>query len=170
MVGRLRGLQVLLAIVLTLLGIWVAIHEISLTIGAILRVNVVMGAGGLVDRLRKGGGGGGIGAVTGRVVLAIIEPEIQVKTIVIIVAIVVVVAVGIHVYRVVPTRRQSAVVKVEEKTETRRSQKGEKQRGKRADNERTTSGDPRRCTSANPTARASEVAGRKIQKKQLEEW
>lgn len=135
MVGRLRGLQVLLAIVLTLLGIWVAIHEISLTIGAILRVNVVMGAGGLVDRLRKGGGSGGIGAVAGRVVLAIIEPEIQVKTIVIIVAIVVI-AVGIHADRVVPTRRQSAVVKVEEKTETRQSQKGEKQRGKRADNER----------------------------------
>lgn len=100
LIGGLRGLQVGLAIVLlSVLGlrrIGVA-HEITLTIGSILSIDIFRRTLVLVDRLRERGGGGGIRAVVGGGIEAtIVVPEIQVEAVV----------VGVHLLRLLPSTKR----------------------------------------------------------------
>lgn len=91
-VGRLGRRDVLLAIWLCILGrLHVGVvHEIALSIGAVLSVHVVVRPGRLVNGLRKCGGGRWIGAVVRTE--AIIVGEIEIKTVQVII-----VAIGIHI-------------------------------------------------------------------------
>ena len=86
--SRLRGRQIGLAIMLRRLGVLLLRrvrvgHEIPL---AKTSIHVILRSLVLVNRLRKGGRGGGIGAIvdSSRIESTLIVPEIQVETIVVV--------------------------------------------------------------------------------------
>lgn len=84
LVGRLRGLQIVLILllgVLSLLGrIWV-IRKVSLAICS-LRIHILLTSLRLVDWLRERGGSSGISAIVGgRIEGTIVVPEVQVETV-----------------------------------------------------------------------------------------